>query len=288
VLRRDVDDEEVLQRFEREVQFTARLTHPNTIAIYDYGHTPEGVFYYAMEYLDGANSGVASAAGAQPPARVIHVLVQVRLLAGATPDGAPRRQADEPDLRARHGRLVKIVDFGRGGRSSRAASGVTGDVTRTSSVSRAGQTRRRSTSGAILPARCGRVLPPDRIARVQAAPTSEMTHHLYRARTASSFSADRFRRIFAVLLSCLTNAETVRECRSARRLRVRDARRWTRKRARGGGVARTPAPAGRVQRRPPARCRSQPHPDRVSGRPEPRGRSGFRRARSNYNRSLGG
>ena len=43
--------ENSLARFEREVQLTSQLTHPNTIALYDYGRTPEGVFYYAMDTL---------------------------------------------------------------------------------------------------------------------------------------------------------------------------------------------------------------------------------------------
>ena len=55
IKRLNVDkvNETSIQRFEREVQITCKLNHPNTVAIYDYGRTPEGVFYYAMEFLDG-------------------------------------------------------------------------------------------------------------------------------------------------------------------------------------------------------------------------------------------
>ncbi len=67
-----------LERFEREVQLTAELTHPNTITIFDYGRTPDGVLYYAMELLEGATvEDIVQLDGAQPPARVHRVLQMV-------------------------------------------------------------------------------------------------------------------------------------------------------------------------------------------------------------------
>ncbi len=55
LLNVDRVNETSISRFEQEVQITCNLNNPHTIAIYDYGRTPEGVFYYAMEYLDGIN-----------------------------------------------------------------------------------------------------------------------------------------------------------------------------------------------------------------------------------------
>jgi serine/threonine-protein kinase len=81
LVRPDQAGETNLARFEREVQLTAQLTHPNTITIFDYGRTPDGVFYYAMELLDGATlEDVVRIDGPQPPGRVLRVLVE---LAGA-------------------------------------------------------------------------------------------------------------------------------------------------------------------------------------------------------------
>jgi hypothetical protein len=67
-----------IARFEREVRLTAQLNHPNTIAIYDFGRTPEGIFYYAMELLEGINLGtLVHSSGPQLEGRVIHLLMQV-------------------------------------------------------------------------------------------------------------------------------------------------------------------------------------------------------------------
>jgi serine/threonine-protein kinase len=71
-------DPNAIARFEEEVQATAKLTHPNTVEIYDYGHTDDGTFYYAMEFLPGLNlQELVERYGPLPPARVLFLLKQV-------------------------------------------------------------------------------------------------------------------------------------------------------------------------------------------------------------------
>ena len=78
VLRPDRAGEQAIARFELEVQVTSSLTHPNTVAVYDYGHTADRLFYFAMELLDGLDlDAVVSRSGPMAPARVVHVLKQV-------------------------------------------------------------------------------------------------------------------------------------------------------------------------------------------------------------------
>ena len=70
--------EAALVRFEREVQLTAQLSHPNIVTIYDYGRTPDGVLYYAMEVLEGATlEDVVELGGELAPERVVYVLTHL-------------------------------------------------------------------------------------------------------------------------------------------------------------------------------------------------------------------
>ena len=79
VIRSDLaKDANTLARFEREVHTTARLRHPNTVSIYDYGHLQDGTFFYVMEYLPGLSlQQLVEHHGPQPPERVVHLLRQI-------------------------------------------------------------------------------------------------------------------------------------------------------------------------------------------------------------------
>ena len=71
-------DVTALAQFEKEVKTTAKLTHWNTVEIYDYGRTDDGTFYYVMELLPGMPlEELVAKHGPLPPERVVHLLRQV-------------------------------------------------------------------------------------------------------------------------------------------------------------------------------------------------------------------
>src|SRR5260370_8093018 len=48
-----VNDPDAVARFNREAANASRISHPNVCAIYDFGETPEGLIYLAMEFVEG-------------------------------------------------------------------------------------------------------------------------------------------------------------------------------------------------------------------------------------------
>jgi hypothetical protein len=112
--------DEMIARFEREVQLASSFSHPNTVEIFDYGRTRDGLFYYAMEYLDGLTvSQVVQNSPSKyiPVARAIHLLRQICAgLSEAHGKGLVHRDIKPENIMVcRYGGeydFVKILDFG--------------------------------------------------------------------------------------------------------------------------------------------------------------------------------
>jgi hypothetical protein len=124
-----------LARFEREVQSAAMLSHPNTIEIFDYGHSDDGTFYYVMEYLPGMSLlDLVRHYGPLPCGRAVYLLCQV---CGALAE-AHRLQLVHRDLKPANlfvailgGKcdVAKVLDFGLVKLTAPEATQLTADYT---------------------------------------------------------------------------------------------------------------------------------------------------------------
>jgi len=118
VIHLHASSDELLARFDREVRLASQLMHPNTIEIYDYGRTPEGLPFYAMELLLGLTlQQIVERTGPLPPPRLAHAL---RGIAGSLSEaherGLVHRDVTPANIMLCHkGGLYdvpKLLDFG--------------------------------------------------------------------------------------------------------------------------------------------------------------------------------
>ena len=112
-----VHDPDAVARFNREASNASRITHPNVCAIYDFGETPEGLIYLAMEFIEGEPlTDLLERDGALPVRRAVGIFVQVADALQAAHDLGIVHRDLKPDnimlAQKKGGDQVKVVDFG--------------------------------------------------------------------------------------------------------------------------------------------------------------------------------
>jgi serine/threonine-protein kinase len=124
-------DKDTVKRFLREVKLTSRLSHPNIVAVLDFGQAPDGLLYLAMELLQGRTLDAVLREGALPVERVVRIGVQILdALESAHQIGTVHRDLKPQNvliLDHSPGRdLVKVLDFGLAKSLHRGETSMTG------------------------------------------------------------------------------------------------------------------------------------------------------------------
>jgi serine/threonine-protein kinase len=127
---RYASDEEFVERFKREAQSAAALSHPNIVSIFDRGASEDGTYYIAMEYLSGGTlKDRIMSKGALPARTAAAVALQIaEALQVAHERGVIHRDIKPHNILITESGDVKVTDFG----IARAASSST--MTRTGSI----------------------------------------------------------------------------------------------------------------------------------------------------------
>jgi serine/threonine-protein kinase len=127
---RYADDEEFVERFKREAQSAAALSHPNIVSIYDRGEAEDGTYYIAMEYLPGGTlKDRILKRGALAPRTAAAVALQIaEALRAAHAAGVVHRDIKPHNVLVTDTGDIKVGDFG----IARAATSST--MTRTGSI----------------------------------------------------------------------------------------------------------------------------------------------------------
>jgi tRNA A-37 threonylcarbamoyl transferase component Bud32 len=135
ILRPEVMDTIAIARFEREVRATAELEHPNTVRVFDFGTTEDGLWFYAMELLSGETlTELVLREGPLAPQRAARLALQAtRALGEAHRRGIIHRDVKPSNLFVTDlgggAEFVKLLDFGIA-RFSGAAGHTSGTLTK--------------------------------------------------------------------------------------------------------------------------------------------------------------
>ena len=111
-------DADAIARFNREAANASRLNHPNICAIYDFGETPDGLIYLAMEFIEGQSlTSLVEQSGGLPAARAAAIIHQSADALQVAHDAGIVHRDLKPDnimiAKSRDGAdLAKVVDFG--------------------------------------------------------------------------------------------------------------------------------------------------------------------------------
>jgi eukaryotic-like serine/threonine-protein kinase len=116
-------DPAALARFEREAQAVAALSHPNILAIFDFGRQGETA-YAVMEFLDGETLRARLAHGALSPRKAVELAAQIAEgLAAAHDKGIVHRDLKPENVFVTHDGRAKVLDFGLAKQTGAAADG---------------------------------------------------------------------------------------------------------------------------------------------------------------------
>ncbi|OYW71795.1 MAG: hypothetical protein B7Z37_26720, partial [Verrucomicrobia bacterium 12-59-8] len=108
------EDMQFSERFKHEAQAMARLTHPNIVAVFDAGETPDGLLYFVMEFIEGTDvAQLIASEGLLEPQRAIDITVAVcEALAFAHEEGIVHRDIKPSNIMIDKRGRVKVADFG--------------------------------------------------------------------------------------------------------------------------------------------------------------------------------
>ena len=112
------------ERFTREARALASLSHPNLVAVYDFGET-DGIYYFMMEYVDGLNLRQLEQAGKLSPREALQVVPAIcDALQFAHDQGIVHRDIKPENILVDKLGRVKIADFGLAKLLGRPAPGL--------------------------------------------------------------------------------------------------------------------------------------------------------------------